>query len=195
MIKPAYRTKRYVLHPDRGWEDVNALAEELGWPLEYSTPRNQAEGADGQMTWQSASGVSLHYTVDATFGVGYLTLAGPDEDTVAPFTTQATNALEPWKLDELYNRFDNETDFVERGKLTIRIGLAAPQKFTEACFRRIKESLTGDDPRIQLTGVWASTSTGYQEFVHSVRQVAETASEEWLRTRAESVLAAFSHGK
>ncbi|MGP3982000.1 HEAT repeat domain-containing protein [Streptomyces sp. KR80] len=191
MIEPNYRTHRYVLHPDTHWNDVGDFADTLGWPLAYETTRNQAEGTDGQMIWQSPSGISLHYIVDATSGIGYVTLAGPDEQTVTPFITQVHESLKPWQLEELYQRFDSEDDPVERGRLTLRIGLAAPPELTHGCFIRIQTSLTDEDSRIRLAGLWAVSYTGYQEFVPAVREVAHGDSEAWLRMRAESIVSAF----
>jgi hypothetical protein len=191
MIEPAYRTQRYVLRPEKHWDDVAAFADRLGWPLAHETTRNQNEGLDGQMIWQSPAGVSLHYVVDATSGIGYITLAGPDQKTVEDFTAQALEALDPWQLTELFHEYDRATEVAERGKLTLRLGLAAPPEFTEGCFRRIASSLSDSDPRIRLAGLWAASYTGYQAFVPVVRRVAEEDSEEWLRTRASSIVAAF----
>lgn len=191
MIEPAYRTQRYVLRPEKHWDDVAAFADRLGWPLAYETARNKNEGLDGQMIWQSPAGVSLHYVVDATSGIGYITLAGPDQETVEGFTAQALEVLDPWQLTELFQEYDRATDLAARGKLTLRLGLAASPEFSEACFRRIGLSLSDSDPGIRLAGLWAASYTGYQEFVPAVRRVAEEASEEWLRTRASSIVAAF----
>ncbi|MCB5911741.1 HEAT repeat domain-containing protein [Streptomyces pinistramenti] len=191
MPEPNYRTLRYVLHPDTHWNNVGDFADTLGWPLAHEITRNQTEGTDGQMIWQSPSGISLHYVVDATSGIGYVTLAGPDEESVAPFTAQAHKELTPWSLEELFQRFDGEVDPIERGRLTLRIGLAAPPELNHGCLTRILSSLAGDDPRIRLAGLWATTYTGYQEFVPTVRELAQGDPENWLRTRAESVVAAF----
>ncbi|MFE3828462.1 HEAT repeat domain-containing protein [Streptomyces sp. NPDC059092] len=191
MIEPNHRTHRYVLHPDTHWNNVSDFAKTLGWPLVHETPRNQAEATDGQMIWQSPWGTSLHYIVDATSGIGYITLAGPDKETVAPFTAQAHRALTPWELEELYQRIDNEGDPIERGKLTLRIGLAAPPEPTPGCLMRIRSSLTDEDPRIRLAGLWAASYAGYQELVPVVRDIAQGDTETWLRARAASIVAAF----
>ncbi|MGW2955202.1 HEAT repeat domain-containing protein [Streptomyces eurythermus] len=192
MVEPEYRTRRYVLHPDKHWGHAASLADEFGWPLVYQQQRDQARGTDGQMIWQSETGISLHYVVDATAGIGYITLAGPDEDTVTPFAERAVTALSPWRLEELYRQFDGETSPVERGRLTLRIGLAAPAEPAEGCLRRIEDSLTDEDPRIRLAGLWAVTYTGYEEFLDSVRRMAREDTEPWIRTRAESIVAAFA---
>ncbi|MGW0825669.1 HEAT repeat domain-containing protein [Streptomyces sp. NPDC002845] len=192
MIEPGYRTHRYVLHPDKHWGDVADFAEELGWPLVHQRQRSQTEGVDGQMIWQSESGVSVHYIVDATSGIGYITLTGPDDEAVSPFLSQAKEALEPWQLEELYQKFDGETDLAERGRLTLRIGLAAPAEPTAGCVQRIRRSLSDEDARMRLAGLWAVSYTGYEEFVEAVQNMAQADPESWIRTRAESVVTAFS---
>ncbi|MFJ5674394.1 HEAT repeat domain-containing protein [Streptomyces sp. NPDC093097] len=192
MIEPNYRTSRYVLHPDTHWNTVDAFANALGWPFVHETKRSQADGTDGQMVWQSPSGLSLHYVVDAVSGIGYITLAGPDEESVTPFATRAHEELTPWTVEELGQRFDGESDPIERGKLTLRIGLAAPPLLHQGCFTRIQSSLGDTDPRIRLAALWAITYTGYQEFVPAVRELAQSDPEEWIRSRAASVVTAFS---
>ncbi|MFJ9820823.1 HEAT repeat domain-containing protein [Streptomyces sp. NPDC101151] len=192
MIEPKYRTRRYVLHPDKHWGDVANLAEGFGWPLAYQQQREQGQGIDGQMIWQSESGVSLHYVVDATAGIGYITLAGPDAETVSPFVARSVAALSPWKLEELYQEFDGESNPVERGRLTLRIGLAAPTEPEDGCVRRIAESLADEDPRIRLAGLWAVTYTGYEVFVDAVQRMSQEDIEPWIRARAESIVTAFS---
>ncbi|MBM7864996.1 hypothetical protein [Lentzea nigeriaca] len=143
------------------------------------------------MVWQSADGVSIHYVIDATAGIGYVTLAGPDEVTVGRFVSEAVNALSPWTLEQLFREFDRSEDVVERGRLTLRIGLAAPAASNTGCLQRIQQSLTHVDPRIRLAAVWAASYTGYSEFTSLVRDTAESDPEEWLRVRAASVVDAF----
>lgn len=192
MSEPGYRTHRYVLHPDKHWGDVAELADEFGWPLVYQRPRDQARGMDGQMIWQSDSGVSVHYIVDATAGIGYITFAGPDADAVSPFLSRATAVLSPWRLEELYQRFDDESDPVERGRLALRLGLAAPSEVTRGCVERIERVLADDDARVRLAGLWSVTYTGYEEFVETVQRMAEEDPEPMVRSRAESVGRAFA---
>ncbi|MFE6619823.1 HEAT repeat domain-containing protein [Streptomyces sp. NPDC057740] len=192
MSEPGYRTHRYVLHPDKNWSHVADLAEELGWPLVHQQPRDQSQGLDGQMIWQSDGGVSVHYVVDVTAGIGYITLAGPDADVVSPFASRAVAALSPWRLDELFQRFDEETDPVERGRLALRLGLAAPPEATNGCIERIEEVLSDKDARVRLAGLWAVTYTGYEEFVDVVQRMAQEDPESMIRARAESIVTAFS---
>lgn len=192
MRQPLVRSHRYVLHPDKSWEDVSDFADGLGWPLVYQQSRDRSGGVDGQMIWQSDAEVSVHYVVDATSGIGYVTLAGPDSESFTPYIAQAEETLVPWQLQELYQRFDSETDVAERGRLILRIGLAAPSEPAEGCTLRIHQALADDDARIRLAGLWAASYTGYRHFAQRARDLSRTDPEPWIRARAESIEAAFS---
>ncbi|MFD0392064.1 HEAT repeat domain-containing protein [Streptomyces nogalater] len=111
--------------------------------------------------------------------------------TPSPFAERAVTALSPWRLEELYREFDGETSPVERGGSLCasawqpppsRRGMPSPDR-----------GLLGDeDPRIRLAGLWAVTYTGYEEFLGPVRRMAREDTEPWIRTRAESIVAAFA---
>jgi hypothetical protein len=171
---------------------VARVAESLGFSLTYNLPRDRDAGVDGQIGWQSDDGISIHYTVDAMFGADYVTVAGPSESAVRPYAVHVLDELEPWTVGQLIDALVRAGDVKERCQLIVQIGLAAPVEFDEGCFRRIRDAMANNDARIRYVSLWATTYTGYREFIPTVRDLAKRDPEEWVRARAAIIAEAFN---
>jgi hypothetical protein len=190
MTADRYVTRRYVLRPDVTADHVDEVAHSLDWPLVHQQDRDREAGVDGQLIWQGPE-VSLHYIVDATSGIGYVVLAGKDGTTVESVARQVVERLAPWTLEELTTAFDKADNPRDRAQFALRIGLAAPTDFDEGVLRRIGETFADQEPKVRYAGLWASTYTGYTEFVPVVEDIAVNDPEEYVRSRAASILEAF----
>ncbi|GGO94890.1 hypothetical protein [Wenjunlia tyrosinilytica] len=190
MTADRYVTRRHVLRPDVTADHVDEVARSLDWPLVHQQDRDREAGVDGQLIWQGPE-VSLHYIVDATSGIGYVLLAGKDEEAVEPAARQVVARLAPWTLEELFAAFDKADTARDRAQFALRIGLAAPKDFDEGVFRRIGAALSDQEPKVRYAGLWASTYTGWTEFVPVMENIALNDPEEYVRSRAASILEAF----
>lgn len=179
----SYRSRRYVMRPEVGGPQVDAFATASGRQLVHSSPR--AADVDGQMIWTDDAGTSLHYVVDATAGTGYVVVTDADVE------QEVIAGLRPWTLDELFAGFDDADELRDRGQFVLRIGLAAPEEFDEGVFTRIGAGLLAAEYQLRYAALWASTYTGYQEFVPVIESQLLGDDAEVVRTRARSVLEAF----
>lgn len=170
---------------------VDELALEWGWALARRIERDRTDGIDGQLIWQGDSEASLHYIVDATAGIGYVVLVGPREEGLQSAVRQVVERLRPWTLADLFEHFDRASEVRDRCQHALRIGLAAPASFDEGVFRRIGETYTDSDSKVRYAGLWAATYTGYQQFLPLIGGIAMNDHEDWIRSRAESIVAAF----
>jgi len=192
MDQPAYQSGRYVMRPHVGWERVDAFANRFGRQLVHSNERSRTDGVDGQSIWADGTGPAVHYIVDATAGIGYVVITGDDRSAAQRVEHEVVRDLQPWVLDELLAAFDEAEELRDRMQYVLRIGLAAPEGFDENSFARISAGLSADDHRIRYAALWATTYTGYQEFVPVIEShLLVDGEEEFVQVRARSVLDSF----
>ncbi|MFI1255246.1 hypothetical protein ACH4U6_15835 [Streptomyces netropsis] len=186
-----HQSRRYVLRSEVSADDIDDFALAWGWPLVHETPRDRDEQVDGQLIWQGLPDVALHFIVDATSGVAYVVFTGDGRSSVEPFEQQFVDQVPLWGLDELFRAFDEAEDARTRAQHVLRMGLAAPPEFDEGVFRRISETVANSEPKVRYAGLWATTYTGYQRFVPVIRRVSLEDPEDYVRSRALSIVKAF----
>ncbi|MFI9504407.1 HEAT repeat domain-containing protein [Nocardia sp. NPDC052566] len=186
-----YRSRRYVLRSEVSADDIDEFALARDWPHVHENPRDRDGGIDGQLIWQGLPDVALHFVVDATSGVAYAVFTGASESATDPVRRQFLDEVPLWALDELFEAFDSAEDERVRAQHALRIGFAAAAEFDDEVFRRIVETIGDDDPRVRYAGIWAATYTGYRQFVPALRRVSLEDPEDFVRSRAISVVRAF----
>ncbi|GAA0940696.1 MULTISPECIES: HEAT repeat domain-containing protein [Streptomyces violaceusniger group] len=183
---------RHVLRPGVGKFAVREFAQLLRWPMVEDIPRNEDEGVDGLTEWELPGETSFFCCEDADFGIPYFAFTGLHRHAVAPFVAQVDAALNPWKLEELFKKYDKTQDGQEIAEATLLIGIAAPNDFHDGVFARISASLESDNENVRWIGVWSTTYAGYEEFLPGIRRMCASDPVDWVRKRAETVLAAFA---
>lgn len=191
MESEIYQSRRYVMRPEQTYEKVDGFATGSGWDLVHQNPRDREAGIDGQLIWSVSDSVALHYIVDATAGIGYVVVTAESAEMASDVERQVLSVLRPWSQDELLKAFDEATEERDRGQYVLRLGLAAPAEFSAEIFARVSRIYAADEPRLRYVGLWAATYTGYQEFVPVIEELLLDDEEEYIRTRAASVVAAF----
>lgn len=181
-----------MLRPETTADEVDNFATGLGWELVTEIERDREGGVDGQLIWQGQLDVALHFIVDATSGVPYVVLTGAEEEEVRPVEERFIAHLRPLTLDAVIRDFDAADDDRDRARGVVRMGLAAPEEFHAGAFLRICETYSETDPRVRYAGLWAATYTGYQQFVDVLREIAQNDPEEYVRSRAATIVTAFT---
>jgi HEAT repeats len=192
-----FATRRRVLRPETTVEHVDEFAKNVRWPMVGVTERDRAAGTDGEVVWQADGHAlgkqvlkvgSLHYVQDAMFGIGYVFLVGKPKGIVETLAENASQALDPWTVEELCQAFDQSDDPRTRGQAALRLGLAAPPKPDQKVVQRISTALADQDARVRYASVFAASYTGYQAFVRDLRAIADRDDEAFLRERAANAL-------
>ncbi|MFE2599558.1 HEAT repeat domain-containing protein [Streptomyces sp. NPDC059396] len=183
---------RHVLHPEVGKTVVSEFARLLNWPMVEDVERNRDENVDGLTEWELPNEISFFYCEDSDFGIPYFAFTGPHQRAVAPLVAQAQAALTPWKLDELFRKYDETNNDQELAETTLLVAIAAPNILHEGVFSRICTSMNSENENVRWVGVWSTTYTGYQEFLPHIQRMCESDPVDWVKRRAQSVLAAFN---
>ncbi|MFC5753602.1 HEAT repeat domain-containing protein [Actinomadura rugatobispora] len=192
-----FATRPRVLRPETTVEHVDEFAKGLRWPMVSVTERDREAGTDGEVVWQADGHPvgkqvlktgSLHYVVDAMFGIGYIRFTGTPKGLVETLASTAVQTLRPWTVEELCQSFDQAQDPRARGQAALRLGLAAPAKLDQQVFRRIGAALADGDARVRYASVFAASFSRYEAFQPNLRAIADQDPEEFLRDRAAATL-------
>lgn len=192
MITTRYQTRRHVVRHETSWEDVGQFAKSLGWQLVKKIHSEPEDAVDGQVIWQALDVAALHYTEDATSGIDYFVLVGQNERTVEALAQQASDAVRPLTLDETFQEFDQADDPLTRAQSVLQVGLAAPQQFDAGVFSRVSDALADPDDRVRLAGLWATTYSGYPEFLPKLQELASREPDHAVRAQAQTIVDGFS---
>ncbi|GAA2452482.1 hypothetical protein GCM10010191_83490 [Actinomadura vinacea] len=192
-----FATRRRVLRPETTVEHVDEFAKGFQWPMVGVTERDREAGTDGEVVWQADGHAlgkqvlktgSLHYRVDAMFGIGYILFTGRPRGIVETLASTAAQALKPWTVEELCQAFDQAQDPRGRGQAALRLGLAAPAKPDQQVFKRIGAALADEDARVRYASVFAASYTRYEALLPNLREIAARDGEGFLRDRAAATL-------
>jgi HEAT repeat protein len=195
-----FATRRRVLRPETTVEHVDEFAKNAQWPMVSVTERDRGAGTDGEVVWQADGHTlgkqvlkagSLHYVQDAMFGIGYFFLTGKPKGPLEALAADATQALQPWTVEELCQEFDQSSDPRTRGQAALRLGLAASGKPDQQVVQRIGAALSDQDARVRYASVFAASYTRYEAFLPHLRSIAHQDDEGFLRERATIALRAM----
>ena len=195
-----FATRPRVLRPETTVEQVDEFAKGHKWPMVSVTERDREAGTDGEVVWRADGHTvggqvlrtgSLHYRVDAMFGIGYVSVSGTPKKAVEALASTVAQALKPWTVEELCRAFDEAADPRSQGQAVLRLGLAAPAKPDQEVVKRIRTALGDQDARVRYAAVFAASFTGYDEFLTDLRTLADEDPEEFLRDRAAATLRAM----
>jgi hypothetical protein len=162
--------------------------------------RDRAAGTDGEVVWQADGHAlgkrvlktgSLHYVMEAMFGIGYVYVTGDPKGVAETLAATADETLRPLTVEELCQSFDQASDSRTRGQVVLRLGLAAPGKFDQHVFKRIGTALADEDARVRYASVFAASYTRYEAFLPNLREIADKDAEGFLRERATAALRAM----
>jgi hypothetical protein len=186
-----YRSRRIVLKPSAGEQEVQQFADELGWPRLDETEQEVEGGILREVAWAAGPALSLHYTEDPVSLNKYVAIWGYDKDNADALARMTESRLEVWTMDELLNEVENATSSLERAKAVIRAGVGAPDDYDERFFLCISSAMSDPDTRVRETGLYATAYASYPAYRPKLRQVAQEDPDPQRRDDAEVLLESF----
>ena len=191
MAQEDVQTDRTLIDAGTGFDQLDRLARELGWPLESVTEPDRQALADGQAIWSMTGLGSLHYIEDALSGEGYFVLRGHDRQELESVRARIAALVDSPGLQELKADVDRAPDSDALTTAVLRLALGAPEDPDPAVRTRIERALVDADERVRYFAVWASTYTGDRGLLPAIRRLAADDPSDMVRERAADVARAF----
>lgn len=163
------------------------LAWDEDWMLRSRVLEDRDAGTSYELVLEDIErGSWIDYVEDLLVDVPYVTTYGPEQEALARVVADALNA---WSDEELLKAWDRARSLDEAARAVLLLGVAAPPRYSEPFFTRIKAGLEHADADIRNAAVVAIGYRGWAAF-HPILVALQTSDpDEILRQRCQLILA------
>lgn len=181
---------RMVLREQGTEEGVQGFARGLSMTKirDVSSPERQT--VVREITWESPSGVKLHYAADYLSASLIISVEGDDDDHFNRFLKAVVRLLDPWSLDELINEVDScaVDDSRSLALAVIRLGVGAPNEYNDEVFNQISDAMRSPDAWVRKAAIWATMYSQWPQFLPLLEQIADADADEEIRNDARRMV-------
>ncbi|GAA1280564.1 hypothetical protein GCM10009579_45720 [Streptomyces javensis] len=146
-----------------------------------------------KITWACGASVQFHYTEDELARARYIQTSARTVQSLKYPIQQAKVSLPVLELPQLLEDVSQADTSRNKGAALIRLGVSAPRPYHEEVFLLIGAGLRSSDETIRGMSIIAAFYSLYSELRPLLRSLAQSDPLTDLRTRAESILAAFDN--
>ncbi|MGW1958527.1 HEAT repeat domain-containing protein [Streptomyces sp. NPDC001920] len=190
-----HRSDRLVLKQRHAENEVQAFADELGWPRMGEQDEDLDIGQSREVMWGAGTALSLHYVEDPISRNDYAMAWGVKESAVVALARMAAERLAVWSPAELFAALDEAADPQARAAAVLRIGLGAPDAFDKSFFDRIITAMADPDTNVREAAIHATLHSPYPQYRDMLRRIAVSDPDPDRRENASIVLESFDDGE
>jgi hypothetical protein len=195
MSTTDHRSDRLVLKQPHAESEVQAFADELGWPRMGEQDEDLAIGQSREVMWGAGTALSLHYVEDPVSRNGYAMAWGVKESAVIALAGMAAARLDVWSPAELFAAVDAADTPEGRTAAVLRLGLGAPDAFDRGFFDRITTAMADPDTGVREAAIHATVFSPYPQYRDALRRTAAGDPDPDRRVNASIVLDSFDDGE
>lgn len=189
------RSRRLVLRPGVGEEEVHEFAADLQYPTQSDTPADDDRMEPRQIIWHADNGAVIAYREDIYSGLPCVIIMAESPEDLLRYVDLFESRVDVWTIPELLHEVDVSEDPYDLSEAVLRMGLGAPVEYQEEFFSRIHDGLRDEHEGVVRAALLAVTYEPWEQYLPIVRELLDHDVDDDVKHVARQIIGKFAAGE